>query len=611
LTETNRAVSPALERVVRHCLEKNPEERFQSARDVAFDLDSLSRESQSSARVPAIAASKQRRRVVPLLWLMLVVIAALTAFLLGRHRTSAPPDFHPLTYERGAIPNARFAPDGRSVVYDATWDGKPVRVFATPTDAALPRALEFQQAHLFAVSASGEIAVGLGGNVGNHLDVRGATLGRAPLAGGAPREMLDNVAEADWAPDGTLAVVHTVNGHDRVEFPLGRVLYETNGWITGLRVSSKGDRIALLDHRRWPDDRGRVAILDRMGRKQNLSEEYESIDGLAWSPAGEVWFTATKRGNYRTLRAVNLAGRERAVLTIPGVLRLCDIAPDGRVLLAVDNEKVGVKASLAGQKDEHDLSWAGWTIAFDISPDGKSLLFDEESALAGANYIVAARSLEGSAPVRLGEGNGGGYSRDGKWVVSIPVAGPTRLVLLPTGVGTAREIPVALEKLGYAFPFPDNRHALFTGAEHGHAFRCWVQDIESGKLQAATPEGTYPCVASADGTSVVAPNPEHKLTIYSLHGDAPRVIPGDTAGLQPIRWCTDGGVYAYRSDQLPAPIVRIDPGTGRQTPVRELSPGDPAGLIGISPVVLSADTKVYAYSYRRTLSELYVVEGLK
>ena len=610
LTETNRNVPPALERIVRHCLEKNPSERFQSARDVAFDLETVSGTSQAGVRVQPLPASFRWRKLLPIFWIISLILTAAAAFVLGKRGAVSSPRFRTLSYERGSIPNARFTPDGRSVIYDAAWEGRPLRIFSTPAESVQPRALEFEQAHLLGISRSGDIALGLAGTLGNHLDVRFATLGVAPLAGGAPRELLENVAEADWAPDGTVAVVHTVNHRDRIEFPVGRVLYETTGWITAIRISPKGDRIAFLEHPVWPDDRGWVATVDVAGQRQKLTKEFESVVGLAWSPAGELWFAATKGNEYRSLRAVDLAGRERVVLTVPGALRLYDVAQDGRVLLSLDNEHVGVKAYMPGQSGERDLSWSGWTIANDISLDNKSLLFDEESVIAGSSYIVGIRSMEGSPPVRLGQGNGGHFSQNGKSVSTVPLTGEPRIVLLPTGVGAAKELPVALEKVSFTLLSPDDQHLMFAGAEHGHAFRCYVQEIETGKIRAATPEGAYACVPSPDGASVATINSEGKLAIYSSGDDQPRIIPGDTSGLEPIRWCADGGLYVYRN-QLPLRILRIDPTTGKQTVARELAPTDAAGLIGISPVVLSPDAKAYAYSYRRTLSELYVVEGLK
>lgn len=460
--------------------------------------------------------------------------------------------FVPQVYEWGgeaqvdwydAVAEMGGEPDGRSVIYDAAWEGRPLRIFSTPAESVQPRALEFEQAHLLGISRSGDVALGLAGTLGNHLDVRFATLGVATLAGGAPRELLENVAEADWAPDGTLAVVHTVNHRDRIEFPVGRVLYETTGWITAIRISPKGDRIAFLEHPVWPDDRGWVATVDVAGQKQKLTKEFESVVGLAWSPAGELWFAATKGNEYRSLRAVDLAGRERVVLTVPGALRLYDVAQDSRVLLSLDNEHVGLKAYMPGQNGERDLSWSGWTIANDISLDNKSLLFDEESVIAGSSYIVGIRSMEGSPPVRLGQGNGGHFSQNGKSVSTVPLTGEPRIVLLPTGVGAAKELPVPLEKVSFTLLSPDDRHVMFAGAEHGHAFRCYVQEIETGKMRAATPEGAYACVPSPDGASVAATNSEGKLAIYSSGNDQPRIIPGDSSGLEPIRWCADGGLY--------------------------------------------------------------------
>ncbi len=610
LTETNRSVPPALERIVHHCLEKNPAERFHSAHDVAFDLEMLSGASQASARVQPISSEFTWRKFTPLIWMLALVIAAATAFFVGKRGSNAPPRFHALSYERGSIPNARFTPDGRSVIYDAAWDGKPVRVFSTPADSVQPRAFDFEQAHLLAVSPAGEIAVGLGGALGYHLDVRFATLALVPLAGGAPRELLDNIAEAEWSSDGKLAVVHSVNNHDRIEFPIGHALYETSGWITSLRISPKDGAIAFIEHPVWPDDRGWVAVVDSGGQKRKLSDEYESVDGLAWSPGGEIWFAATKGNEYRSLRAVNRSGRERTVLTIPGGLRLYDIAQDGRVLLGVDNEHVGIKGYAPGQKAERDLSWSGWTIVDDISDDYKWVLFSEQSVIAGEGYVVGLRTMEGSPPVRLGAGSVGRFSRDGKWVFTAPGDGTPRIGIVPTGVGTPRELSIPLEKVSYTMVTPDDKHILFAGAEHGHAFRCYFGDIETGAIKPVTAEGVFTCVPSPDGASVAAASPDGKLVIYPINGGEPKVIPGDVGGLQPVRWCTDGGLYAI-AHRLPAPLVRIDPATGSKTIVRELAPADAAGLIGVFPVALSPDAKAYAYSYRRTLSEMYVVEGLK
>jgi hypothetical protein len=610
LAETNRSVSPALERIVRHCLEKNPAERFQSARDVAFDLEMMSGTSGSSTQVPVVDTAARLRKFAPLLWALAIVAAAAIAFSMGRQKGTPLPEFRALSFERGAIPNARFAPDGRSVIYDAAWDGKPVRVFTTPFDSAQPRSMEFDPAHLYGVSRSGELAIGTGGQLGNHLDYRGATLARVPIAGGAPRAVLDSVSDADWAPDGNLAVVHAVNGHDRIEFPIGKVLYETSGWITGMRVSPKGDQLAFLEHPRWPDDRGVVAVVDTSGQKRVLSDEAASLNGLAWSQKGEIWFTATAGTAYRSLQAVDLRGKRRTILRIPGVLTLLDVSTDGSVLLGVNSEKVGVKGHRAGETGERDLSWSGWTIAADVSPDRKWLLLNEQSPIVGTDYLVGMRSFEGSSPVRLGIGNAGNFSPDGKWITAVQLTGATRTILYPTGVGTAKEIPASLEKLQFAH-MADSRHLLLEGYESGHGVRCYFQDIETGITKPVSPEGVANCVGSPDGRMVAASDGQGKLMLYPVDGAPPKAMPDDLSGMIPIRFGTNGTLYASRVSEFPLRVFEINVATGKRQVIAELKPGDAAGLIGISPVAMSTDASTYAYSYRRTLSELYLVEGLK
>src|SRR6266852_1239929 len=467
-SETNLNVPPALERIVRHCLEKNPEERFHSAHDVAFDLETLT--SISSTTVPARATSKTTSRRTIAAVIAVAILVGMATFLAGKHSAGRAESarFHRISYERGSVLSARFAADGQTVIYDAAWEGRPPHLFSTPASSPEPRTLDLDNAHLFAVSRSGEAALGLGGRVSNHLMVQGATLARSPLVGGAPREMLHDVLAADWAPNGTLAVAHYVGGRMRLEYPIGKTLYETSGWVSDLRFSPAGDKIAFLDHPYWPDDRGWVAVVDLAGNKKTLSGEWEAEDGLAWSPTGnEIWFTATSAGVDRSLFAVALSGKQRLVLSVPGSLRLYDIYPDGRVLLSAGHERVGMMGTTEADGKDHDLSWSGWTIASDISADGRWVLFDEQSEFAGSNYIVAARTIEGSPPVKLGDGFAGTYSPDGKWVTSIIPSQSVHFLLLPTGAGEPKDVPVSgLDQLNAVDFMPDGK-VILIGSERG------------------------------------------------------------------------------------------------------------------------------------------------
>lgn len=612
MAEAGREISPAVERIVRHCLEKNPEERFRSAHDVAFALENVSHASQSSVAIPTAPKVWQIGALKPLLLSVGFLMLAAGVFLAWRGtRYNSLPTFRRLTFERGTILSGRFAADGRNVIYGASWESKPVRLFSTPCDSPQARPLEVESASLLGISRSGEMALAIGGKITSHLVIRDATLARAPVEGGAPREVLEQVRAADWGPDGTPAVIHYVNGRSRLEYPVGKVLYETGGWISHMRVSPGGDRIAFMLHPAWPDDRGSVAMVDLTGNEKNLAQEWEGEEGLAWSPKGdEVWFTATPAGSDRALYAVTLSGRLRVLLRIPGGLTLHDIAPDGRVLLSFDDERVGMRGAREGG-GERDLSWLGWTIAEAISPDSKWVLFSEEGEPAGNNYIVATRSFDGSAPKRLGEGHAYGVSPDGKWATATLANAKPQITLLPTGTGQPTKVDVSdLEVVARASFFPDGKRQIVNGAAHGHAYRTYALDIAGGKPTPITPEGVVSEVLSHDGKQLAAQDLSGSVVIYSLEGNLARTIPS-TNGMLPLQWTGDGRfLFTTVPDEVPAHVLRVDPATGRQELVRSLLTSDSGGIYNLWNLLVTPDGKTYAYSYRQTLSTLYVAEGL-
>lgn len=609
---SNPEVSLALERIMRHCLEKNPEERFRSAHDVAFALENVSQSSQSRIAIPSTPRVWQIRALTPLVLSVGFLVLAAGAFLVGRGtRHNALPTFRRLTFERGVILSARFAADGQNVIYAASWESKPVRLFSTPCESPQARPLEVESASLLGMSRSGEMALAVGGTITSHLVIRDAMLARAPVAGGAPREVLEQVRAADWGPDGTPAVIHYVDGRSRLEYPVGKVLYETGGWISHMRVSPAGDRIAFMLHPGWPDDRGFVAMVDLNGNEKNLTPEWEGEEGLAWSPKGdEVWFTATAAGADRALLAVTASGTLRVLLRIPGGLTLHDIAPDGRVLLSFDDDRVGMRGAREGG-GERDLSWLGWTISEAISPDGKSVLFSEEGEPAGHDYIVGMRSFDGSAPKSLGEGHAYGLSPDGKWAAASRADRKPEVTLLPTGAGQANKVYISdLEAVARAGFFPDGKRLIVNGAEHGHAYRTYAVDIASGKPTAITPEGVVSGVPSHDLKQVAAQDLSGNVVIYSLEGKPARTVPS-TNGILPLEWSLDGrSLFTTVPDEVPARILRVDTADGRQELVRKLFPSDSGGVYSLWNLHVTPDGKTYAYSYRQTLSSLYLAEGL-
>jgi DNA-binding winged helix-turn-helix (wHTH) protein len=544
--------------------------------------------------------------------LVLLACVAL-GYVRGKRSTiQAPPSFHRLTFERGIIYSARFAPDNQ-IVYDASWDNRPIRIFTTHAGILQPMPLGLASAHLLGISATGELALTLNGYPESFPVFLRGTLARTPMAGGAPRQILEDVRWADWDRHGELAVVHHLNRRSCLEYPVGKVLYENAGWISHIRLSPRNDYIAFADHPIWDDDRGSIVVVDvKSHEKKILSTGWESAQGLAWSANGdEIWFTAAKSGERRDLLAVDLYGRQRTLLQVPGGITLQDVSPDGRVLLTVDNERIGAMAlSPAG---ERDLSWLDDTFPLAVSPDGKKVLLEEQSAQAEANYWVGLRSTDGSPPVRLGEGWGGGFSADGKWTATAINSIPESTFLLPIGAGVRKEIkhPGIRTYAVKTWFMPDAQSVLFAGIEPGHSPRTYVQSFQGGPARPVTPEGMLGRYPSPDGRYVVVQQPDQTHVLYDMQRGESRAIPGTTWQLWPAGWSPDSRyLYLYTRTAPPSQIWRLEISTGQERLVRQLNPTDPAGILEIFHVQMTPDAKTFVYGYDRYLSELYLVDGL-
>jgi len=607
----------ALAPLVGHCLEKDPDNRFQSARDLAFALGAVSNSSTSKTIVAMRAfKSRSRRRFV-----LLTAIAALLAvagllFGLKLGEKVEAPLYRRLTFEQGTVYSARFTPDGRNVIYAACWNSQPLKLYSTLADTPLERPLDVGDGYLLGISRSNELALELHGVHGERIALVDGTLARTPLAGGAPREVLEHVRWADWGPEGQLAAVYSAGAKILLEYPLGKVLYESPGWISNLRVSPQGDRVAFLEHPAFWDDRGTVQVVDLAGHRTTLSAGWESEDGLAWNPRfDEVWFTAVERGYNRRLMAVDMKGHLRTVLSVPGGLTLHDIAPDGQVLITLDNERLVMEASAANSKETRDLSWYDWTLPKGISPDGQWVLFEESSEPAGSNYAVGIRKLDGSPPVRLGDGSSGGLSPDGKWALSIFTGTPEHVTLLPIGPGQPKNVPLqGLENVqnGSAHFFPDGKRIVVIANEPGHAPRTYEQDLDGGKPRPITPEGMLAKLVSPDGKYVAGIGSDKNLTVFPLDGGAPHTVPGLQTGYTLIQWTQDSkGLYAYPAGELPENIYKVDIASGRREFVRAITPSEHAGVVSVAPIVLSPDASQAVYSYYQRLSVLYNISGLK
>ncbi|MGA2920824.1 MAG: protein kinase [Candidatus Sulfotelmatobacter sp.] len=619
LSATNRNVSPALERIVQHCLEKNPEQRFHSASDIAFDLEHLTGVSSTGAKVTAVASAPPRSKLLlPIAGALAIALVMLAlGWWLGRGSGRAPQaEYKQITFRTGSMGNARFTPDG-SIVYSASWDGGEDQLYLSRTDDPGARELGLKDAELLSISKSGELAIRLNTvRYGGYS--RSGTLARLPLSGGTPREVLENVQDADWSANGdSMAVVRYVpeNSHWRLEYPIGKVLFDSIGWISDPKISPDGNRVAFADHEnQGGDDEGSVAVIgaDGKDKEKKLSSGWESLEGIVWSPAGdEIWFTSSDSGSALNPRAVTLSGKLRTITNVPGGVWLEDMR-NGTALMVRHQERIGIRGLGPGEKEERELGWFGWSLPRDISQDGRKVLFEEEGNGGGPNYTVFLRDTDGSPPAKIGEGLAGAISPDGKWVITRPAKGGP-LSLVPTGAGETKTLTHDAVDYGTVRFFPEGKHLLASGIENGHGRRDYLIDLSNGDSKPITPEGVAGVNLAPDGRSTAGLGPDGKWGIWPLDGGGVHPIPGLDSKYYIAGWFPDGiSVYAASSrSEKAAKVYRVNTQTGKMDLWKTFGAEAGAGVTATGAPHFSSDGTAYAYVYVRTLSEAYVVIGLK
>src|SRR5579863_3848567 len=636
----NPAIPDKLNDLISKSLEKERDMRFRTAAELRGDLKRIKRGLESSriraaasgSAISTVHAAKTpvaQAALVPQsrMWTVaaiagvvaLVAGIAVAGLLLKAPAKAEFASYHPLTFRRGIVHSARFAPDGKTVIYSAAWEGKLLDLYTTRPESPQSQQVEPKGADVLAVSASGEMLLALHSKPRDSSFLYAGTLARVPLVGGAPREILNDVEWADWAPDGTnIAIVHEVGGRKRLEFPLGKALYEADGWIGNPRVAPDGKSVAFVDHPQTGDDGGAVAVVDLTGKKTKLSDGWDSIQGLAWSPdAREIWFTATRTGGDRSLYATDLSGKVRVLARVPGELTILDVGKEGNVLLTRGNDRAGMIGLAPGESKEKDLSWLDWSVPGSLSADGRAILFFESGEGGGPKYAVYLRNTDGAPAIRLGEGTGLSLSPDGQWALSRLNVMPSPLVLYPTGVGEMKQLKNdGLNHISAAF-LPDGKRFIFAGTEPGHGARLYVESLDDAQphpfsMEGVAGPGTGGLVLSPDGKTVAARGPDQKVYVFPVDGGDPKIITAAQPGEFPTAWSSDGrSLFLMTRGQIPAQVFRVDVATGQKTLWRAFEPADAAGIDTIRGVLVSSDNKAYVYGYTRTLSDLYLVQGLK
>jgi len=618
LTATGRDVPPMLERIVHHCLEKDTAARFQSARDIAFALEYLSSVSSTTPMLmsaPAVATSAPRKAwLFPALLAVIAVLVVAVALLLIRLNAPPPepPTYRQLTFAREAMSSARFAPDQRTIIYGSARVGTGSELFSIAPDSHASVSLGLKDAEVESISSTGEMLL----IQQRHSLVRVARIGvlaRAPLSGAAPRPIMNDVADADWGVDNRIAVARYVEGHFRIEYPIGNVLYEPpTGYVNNVRVSAKGDAVAFAEHPTLGDDAGNVVMVDSSGHKRTLSPWQSAIEGLNWAPSGkEVWFTGATVGIEFQLKASDLSGHTRVVNRTPGTPALYDIARDGRVLLGQAVNRVLTYTRGPGQDQERDLTIQLWSEASAISPDGRQTLLNDEGADSGPDYAVYIRASDGGAPERVGDGLGYDFSPDMKWVLSsLTLHIPRQLFLIPLGPGETKQMTHDSIDRGRARFLSDGKNVVFTGTEPGHKPRIYVQALDSGTPRPIAPEGVNGFQPTADGKFVFGFS--DSVALYPVDGQgAPRPVPGIHPDETVFSASADGrSALVGALGSYSTEVMRVDLTSGKRELFKRIGPSDPAGIMMVG-AVFTPDGKYYAYSCFNALSQMYLVEGLR
>jgi Tol biopolymer transport system component len=304
-------------------------------------------------------------------------------------------------------------------------------------------------------------------------------------------------------------------------------------------------------------------------------------------------------------------GSCRPALRSPAVTFVQDISKDGDLLVAVLNPRMRMETGTRSPATPRDLSWLDWSLARDLMPDGSAVLFDE-TGLGVATPQVFLRGTDGSPAVHIAEGDSVGFSPDGRTALIADPKDPTRLELVPIGIG---------ETVGHSFApiravasgwFPDGRALCIAGYEPGRRTRLYRYDLASRTMEPFSEEGSgrSGCFVSPDGRSVLTQGPKG-AAVYPVAGGEPRALGSVGPQHRGIGWSRDGGsVFVFERGVLPAPVLRVDVEHDRSETWMEIRPRSESGVWGVNSVLLSADGERYVASYPQILASLYVARGV-
>jgi eukaryotic-like serine/threonine-protein kinase len=624
LAESGWQGPPALEKILHRCLEKSPERRFQSASDLGFAIESLSGTSVGSGSQVHRTVEVKRNWWPWVAGVAALVIVGAGAWFAGKStETQEQPKFKRLTYDKGYLSNARFAKDGETILYSARWNDDPdLHVYSARSEFPQSTKIDLPAANLMSLSTNGEVAVTL--STVNHANFMSGTLAVAPMMGGTPRVQMNDVISADFAPDGkSLAVARLINRKAQLEFPVGKQVFSTSGYIDYVKVSPDGKSVACAEHPVFDDDRGWVAVFDENGKRTQLTPEYGSLQGLVWSKAGkQIWYTAADVTTDRSLYEVTLSGKIRKASTAPAGMRVLDIAADGRMLISSDEvrSEIGAIDPLT-KKETKGLEWFDGTGLSDVRPDGTAFLGFEWGGPSGPLYMTIYRKLSESAPTHLGDGGGGKISPDGTMVASEVFTRPPYIALYPLGTGESRKL--SLEGLSGSSSiawFPDGKRLLVVAAKESEGLRTYAIDIDGGKPQPVGPPGFLGFAVVGDGKRIAGIDDAGEAVVFEMDKQNQRKVPGLEPDEQPRMgpdvngpvWSSDGkGLILVKATLFGAEIFRVDVETGKKTTLKKMELSEKAGIFMKPKILYAEKSDTFVYRVSRVLSKLYLADGLE
>ena len=603
-------VPAPLTQLIRRCLAKEPEARFQSTRDLAFALEAL----RSDVEPRPISRPSSFRSFLRKPWWAVALLAGLAAgVVIARLSTSpgpaAAPKVERVTFRPVAFPRpARFTPDGR-VVFTAR-RGATEELFERNLASASLQPLGLQSTVLAATSSTGELAVFLTSFPFFPGPVA-ATLARVPGGGGTPQAVAEDVIAADWSPSGELAIVRKQGTRRSLEFPIGKTLFQTMqpAWIGAVRVSPRGDLLAFI-HYASVGLAGEVVILDLQGKRRQASRQWYSAFGLAWSPRNEVWFTAGD--NLPTqVQALPVDGPERTVYTALAPIVIQDIAADGSVIIGQGYAENDLTFLGEGAPNPRSLGWDDWTNLPRLSGDGGLVLFTAQGTRSAT--VALLRKTSGTPPQNLGDGTGWDLSPDGRWALLQSGDG---LTLVSTDTGTRRHIPLPGLAITWTRFLGNINRAVSvarTGTDSG--FRLYSINLDgsgatplSERLERLTwleisPDGRW-----AASNAVV--DGKFEPVLHPLAGGKPVVLAGLGPNVGPIGWASNDELWLARVDEAdPSVIALIRFDVRRRVKVEERTIGTGgSGFTG--DLHVTPDGKNIVFTQQRISGHLYVIRGM-